>query len=357
VDAQINDLASDGTSLYASGRFSEIETLATPNIARWDGAAWNAMGTNPPWDARLAIHGGVVYAASDLDVSYFDGGAWQSISTSQEGGRIVSYGTELITSNGPNPLSSWDGSSWTALTGAGAGTLNDVAEDFTVFEGDLIVVGRFTEVDGVPARVAVWDGTTLSAWTPSALPDPPGALTSVASFDGRVILTGYGGAGLWSSSAQGFPWEVLAGGLDGIGPTLQAFDGDLYVGGEFGVVGDQTGETGVVSSHIACLRASPTAVDDGTPPMAAPVSYPNPFNPATTIRYSVPQGGAEVRIVIHDVAGRRVRTLLNARVGGGVRTIEWDGRDDAGGEVASGAYFYRIGVGEQSFTGKMTLLK
>jgi len=358
VDGEIEDLASDGISLYASGNFNEIETLAVPRVARWDGTTWHAVGSSPPYNATLAIHGGAVYAATLLDVSYFDGGTWQSISVSQEGGTAVSYGGDLIVSGNVSPLSLWDGAIWTPLTGTSGGTLNDVALDFAVFGGDLVMVGRFTDVDGVAGEVAVWDGSTLSAWAPSALPDPPTYLSSITTFDGQVVTAGYGGAGLWISPGQGSPWEVLCGGLPARGyPRLQAYGGELYVGGDFSVVGDQTGDPGVVASNVARLGPTPTAVADGAPGLVAPSVFPNPFNPTTTIRYNVPPPGALVRIVVHDVGGREVRTLLARRIGGGSRTAVWDGRDDAGNTVASGTYFYRVQIAGEVFTGKMTLLK
>ncbi len=60
---------------------------------------------------------------------------------------------------------------------------------------------------------------------------------------------------------------------------------------------------------------------------------PNPFSKETEIRFAVPPAGATVRLAIYDVAGRRVRTIVNGKVEGGVHGVTWDGRDDAGLEV------------------------
>jgi hypothetical protein len=358
TDADIRDVVSDGVSLYAGGTFDEINGLSISRIARWDGTTWNAMGSNPPYHPNLEVHNGAVYAGTSLDVSYFDGVAWQSISVSQEGGdAMVSYGGDLVASGGAKPLSSWDGSTWTPLTGTNGGSLNDQVAGFAVFEGNLIMAGFFTDVDGTPAQVAVWDGATLTAWAPAALPDPPTFINAVATYDGHVVLAALNGAGLWISPGQGYPWEVLAGGVDSFYPVLETFDGKLYVGGDFSVVGDQAGGAGIPSSSIACLGPTPTAVAELPAAPAAPVAFPNPFNPTTTIRYSVPPGGAGVRIVIHDVRGRTVRTLLDARVPGGRRSIVWDGRDGQGSRLASGTYFYSVDVGGEVFTGKLTMLK
>jgi len=85
-------------------------------------------------------------------------------------------------------------------------------------------------------------------------------------------------------------------------------------------------------------------------------NYPNPFNPETKIRYDV--GKQEfVRIEVIDMLGRRVRTLVNSDHQAGRYTVTWDGRDDEGVEVSSGAYFYRMQSGEIVLTRKLLLLR
>jgi hypothetical protein len=84
---------------------------------------------------------------------------------------------------------------------------------------------------------------------------------------------------------------------------------------------------------------------------------PNPFNPVTTIRYDVPASGARVAIVVFDVTGRRVRTLVDGQKPAGSQSVVWDGRDDRGRGVASGIYFYRMTAGSFVQTRKMVLLK
>jgi len=87
-------------------------------------------------------------------------------------------------------------------------------------------------------------------------------------------------------------------------------------------------------------------------------NYPNPFNPTTTITYLVPEGGMRrVRLVVYDVRGARVRTLVDTEVRGGKYTVEWDGRNDRGQAVGSGVYFYRLTGKSFTRTKKMMLLK
>ena len=70
-------------------------------------------------------------------------------------------------------------------------------------------------------------------------------------------------------------------------------------------------------------------------------NYPNPFNPSTTIGYVLP-AEAEVRLEVFNIAGQRVRVLLDTHQPAGHYTVEWDSRNAQGQAVASGMYFYRL---------------
>jgi hypothetical protein len=84
---------------------------------------------------------------------------------------------------------------------------------------------------------------------------------------------------------------------------------------------------------------------------------PNPFNPTTTIDYTVREQGL-VRLQIYNVAGQLVRTLVDeVRSPGDVHTATWDGRSNAGQTVSSGVYFYKLVTGDFVQTKKMVLLK
>lgn len=85
-------------------------------------------------------------------------------------------------------------------------------------------------------------------------------------------------------------------------------------------------------------------------------NYPNPFNPTTTITFSIPERTA-VRIVVYDLLGNRVRTLLDREQTAGKRQIVWDGTDRYGREVSAGIYLYRLRTPTYSATKKMILVK
>ena len=86
-------------------------------------------------------------------------------------------------------------------------------------------------------------------------------------------------------------------------------------------------------------------------------SYPNPFNPSTTIVYELAEDGS-VHLAIHDIAGRRLRTLLNGEhVRAGAHELAWDGRDDTGARLGSGIYLCRLSTVASTTTGRLVLLK
>ncbi len=88
-------------------------------------------------------------------------------------------------------------------------------------------------------------------------------------------------------------------------------------------------------------------------------NHPNPFNPMTTIRFSVGSGRGEVpvRLTVYDARGRAVRVLVDERRSAGPYETVWDGRNSAGRQVGSGLYLYKLDVGGQVMVNKMILLK
>ncbi len=85
-------------------------------------------------------------------------------------------------------------------------------------------------------------------------------------------------------------------------------------------------------------------------------NVPNPFNPDTAIRFSLPEA-AMVDISIFNAEGRRVATVFNGLLDAGVWTRRWNGINDQGQPVSSGVYMYRLRAGKQTITRKMVLLR
>ena len=85
-------------------------------------------------------------------------------------------------------------------------------------------------------------------------------------------------------------------------------------------------------------------------------SYPNPFNPAVVIPLDLETDAAGVSLTVYDVLGRRVRQVWQGSLPVGTHRFTWDGRDEAGKNVAAGAYFYRVEIDGRVETKKMMKL-
>lgn len=95
-------------------------------------------------------------------------------------------------------------------------------------------------------------------------------------------------------------------------------------------------------------------------------NYPNPFNPETNLGFRIPQQGRSdvpngaggfVKLVIYDLLGREIKTLVNRHLPAGTYTVQWNGTDNFGRPVSSGLYVYRLSVGTNVQSRKMMLLR
>jgi hypothetical protein len=85
-------------------------------------------------------------------------------------------------------------------------------------------------------------------------------------------------------------------------------------------------------------------------------NYPNPFNPTTEIEFALPKGG-QVNLVVYNVLGQEVKTLVNGQMDAGSHKVQWDGTNSQGQSVSSGIYFYRLSAEQYNATRKMLMLK
>jgi len=99
-----------------------------------------------------------------------------------------------------------------------------------------------------------------------------------------------------------------------------------------------------------------TSVNDAPRMLAFASIAPNPFNPRAEIRFEVPRR-SDVRLRVHDLRGRVVKTLVNTAFEAGTHSVNWEGRSDDGGVVAAGVYFVRLEDGRDVRTAKLVLSK
>jgi hypothetical protein len=90
--------------------------------------------------------------------------------------------------------------------------------------------------------------------------------------------------------------------------------------------------------------------------LALEANNPNPFNPETTIRFSLPEA-SDVSLDVYDIGGRLVETIVRGHFEAGRHEAVWLGLDSDGRPAASGTYFYRLRAGDKVLTGKMTLIR
>ncbi len=117
-----------------------------------------------------------------------------------------------------------------------------------------------------------------------------------------------------------------------------------------------------IEQQVEVFRASPTSIGDDPVNGILPLfftlgqNYPNPFNPETQIHFWLSER-TSVRLEVFNALGRYVTTLTDYTYPAGTHTIDWDGRDKTGADVASGVYLYRLSTPFGTKSRKMLLLR
>ena len=172
----------------------------------------------------------------------------------------------------------------------------------------------------------------------------------VAAWDGgwhkvRVPLGDFAEHGAWENEwfnpIGAFDWQAVD--RFDIVAEHHALDGIQFWFDELRIVGP------VLTAVLHEAASQPAA-------LALAANYPNPFNATTAIRYALPDAGP-VHIDVYNMAGQRVRTLVDGVNAAGWHTAQWDGTDEQGRAAASGIYVYRMIAAGTIQAGKMTLIR
>lgn len=170
------------------------------------------------------------------------------------------------------------------------------------------------------------------------------------------------------SVERGFVQHVTDGGrfyfLYDDGPTRGTNENVTLIFSAPGYVADTLATNityGATQRHVGLpggiwLKPVASGVGDSPTLTELHANHPNPFNPETTIEYSLALAGP-VRIRVFDTAGHLVRTLVDAPQAKGAHRVTFDGRDDRGQQLASGVYLYRLDTALTTLSRKMVLLK
>lgn len=242
--------------------------------------------------------------------------------------------------------------------------------------------GMLAGVDSTDIWMAKFDGDANHIWSQAFTGAGEQQMQDVSTTpNGVILLTGQyenmmdlGCGSMTANDVNGFvarfdpggscAWDVNVGGADYQSILAAAIDpgGDFYITGRaFGTVDLGTGAKTAKGMDVLAAYYTDdvaTGIDAESTPRAARLhqSYPNPFNPATTIPLELDRA-SNVRLAIYDVNGRHVRTLLDRELGAGPHAFYWDGKDARGESVASGVYFYRLTTDRTSAVRKTVLLK
>ncbi len=275
-------------------------------VIKYDGATWITYTTvDGLVDDR--VHAIAVDAANtkwfgtSAGLSRYDGISWTSFPTAENGNPVGGVNTlacdgALLWSGTNSGLLRYDGSSWARFTP------KDGLADTSVIS---LAVGQ---------KGVVWAGT------PSGL----------SRYDGTSWRT--------FKTADGLP-------SDRVQALAVDHDNVVWIGTDKGLVSYQE-DTGTFVQENNALPATFPAI----------TSYPNPFNPSTTIEFTIPFA-RDTELSVYSITGQKVRSLVAGTLTPGKHTARWDGRDAAGKNVSSGIYIARLVTGGKVTVKKMVMVK
>lgn len=182
------------------------------------------------------------------------------------------------------------------------------------------------------------------------LPDAPVNALAVDPVDPRVVYIGTD-VGAFVTFDAGESWRVLGTGL----PLVSVYDLKVHPA-EHVLVAGTHGRSMYTLDLAALVTDVPSSPVAGPKTFELQQNFPNPFNPQTTIRYTL-FSEAHVTMKIYNLRGAAVRTLIEGHRPAGSHAVTWDGRDHLGQQVSSGVYVYRMTADEFSQARTMLLVK
>ena len=331
---------------FLMSRFASLEPDERNFRSQRNGSEWSTWEILPDQEetfTNYSVVGETIFAvrgSSTIHRSDDFGTSWSLVSapSASPGWKIFAhegrlFATEQITNSGAIYRSDDLGATWTEV-GAALGSSYVTSEIF--WQGRLLV-GVY-HGGGVGTLWSSTDfGDSWSQITP--LPTTYNINGMAIAQDGRLAIGASSGfpasESIWLTGNL-VAWEDYTGDLPQEAwpfNTLVAHDGWFF-------------KTGGTATKYRAPEGSATGVGEaiGNADLLALTAHPNPFQPRTTLSFSVPKPG-HVRLSIHDAAGRLVRTLVNESRAAGPQSVSWEGRDDSGHPVASGVYFYRMEAG------------
>ncbi len=357
----------NGTGTTASGTFEPIAYFDADQagMAGYDLQGYADQGTQ---DAAMAAVGAFLFSRpEDVSTNPADGSQAVLASTGRSNlfGGVDSWGmTYIIDFDLDGVLPTADLT--IAYDGDDSGDGQFVGPDYGLRSPDNLVWsenGRiYVQEDRGFSSFGTVSAEEASIWE---LDPDTGVLTRVAQVDRSVLPTG---------QTDGDPNDIGDWETSGIIDVTSLFDTTSTERLLFATVQAHSVTDGIIStanlvqggqlvfmSNLEQMVSiedpdDVTPMPDGVYQLSLARNRPNPFNPSTKIAFSLAQEES-VRLSIHDLAGRRVTTLVDEVRGSGEYEIIWNGVDHRGRSVPSGVYIYRLDTGARRLTRSMTLVK
>ena len=243
-----------------------------------------------------------------------------------------------------------DGSTWWANSLGDVTTRECYFDDEYVFNAD----GSFSNVLGTETWIEAWQGIAADACGAPVSPHDGSSAATYTYTDSTVTLSGVG-------AYLGLP-KVYNGGELGAANadsaiSYRTYDIAFSSGNDTMTVTINIG-SGIWTYKLVAVQPSTGVISDIVPTeFSLANNYPNPFNPTTTISFSIPKQ-LDVGLNIYNVMGQLVANVAKGRLDAGTHNVQWNGRDHNGNVLPSGLYFYEL-VGGKQFrkVKKMTLVK
>jgi hypothetical protein len=338
---EVNGVVSTGPTLYATATHDNLQTYAFRSTD--NGASWTEISNGLPAEnlRRLKIAGGHVYAA-------MQGGLYQLISARGSWTRISDIVATDITESGTDLL---------AATTQGVKLSADAGFSWTPRNNGIPYFPTDSTVDAVGSHGGVLFASTIQgvsrstdgglSWSTSS----PGWVWGFWVIDNTLFGTGMGS--VLRSTNVGLTWESIGAGLtpDSSCNSIALLNNQLFLATNFYGVWKRPASQLLTDVNPEISPSIPASFSLGQ-------NYPNPFNPATLISYAIPEsrengvGSMETKLVVYDLLGREVATLVNERKMPGEYSVKFDATT-----LASGVYLYRLTSGKAVETKKMILLR
>ncbi len=305
-----------------------------------NGTTWSPVPTNLLYADVRAVSGDseiIVEAEGRLLRSTNNGKEWKQSSIGA--GAVVIIGDTIIAAKGTTVFRSTDqGKLWMPLA-----NLNSPVYSLNAGADGNIAVGTFFDEGTKSPSFFIYD-TTMKAWTGGG---PPSTINALLRRKDGTLFAASHDSGFYSSVNNGITWKRSIAGLTTTKTySLALLSDTVLVAGTLDGIFFTLGLSRVLS--VDATEQTPAVLPDH---FILRQNFPNPFNPSTTISYSIPASGL-VSLRVYDLLGREVSRLVNTVQNVGDYSVTLDASS-----LSSGMYLYTLRSGNSTVTKRMMLVR